>query len=470
MSREVRSRILRWCVVPAMLMWHGLPFISGAAANAAEPRRPNIIVIMADDLGYADVGVQGCRDVATPHLDALANAGVRCTDGYVCCPVCCPSRAGLLTGRYPQRTGFEFNTAGPNTGLDLNEKTMADLLLAQGYATGLVGKWHLGNAPQFHPLQRGFSEFFGMVEGAHHYLPSAQIPEPKTPGDAFIYKLTPRGKIVRNRTPIEQEPEYLTEEFAKQASLFIERHRERPFFLFVSFNAVHVPLQATPKYLDRVADIADPQRRTYAAMLSALDDGVGVIQRTLTERQLDRQTLVFFLSDNGGQMGAGGAKNGPLRGQKSTAFEGGIRVPFFVKWTDHLPAGRTYLEPVISLDILPTALAAAGAAVPAEPPLDGVNLLPCLRGDNRAPPHDSLYWRYGNERAIRRGRWKLTMPAEGRPGLYDLLADVSESKDESAAQPEIVDDLSRRFNDWSSKLPPPKWRSLFGKDSKARRP
>jgi arylsulfatase A-like enzyme len=433
-----------------------------SAAADSSGGRPNVILIVTDDHGYADVGVHGCTDVPTPNLDALANSGIRCSDGYVCCPVCSPSRAGLLTGRYPQRAGFEFNPGGPKYGLDPAEKTIAELLAAEGYAAGLVGKWHLGTTPQFHPNQRGFAHFYGTIHGAHHYLPTEQVPPARTPSEAFIDRLTARNALQRNGQPM-PEPDYLTDEFARQSIDFIARHQDQPFFLFVSFNAVHVPHQASPKYLERFASIENSERRTYAAMLSAVDDAVGAIRQKLADEKLDDRTLVFFLSDNGGPNQPGVVRNDPLRGAKSSVWEGGIRVPFFASWKGTLPAGKVYSQPVISLDILPTVLAAAGISPPAKTTLDGVNLIPHWKGEIADAPHTTLYWRYGDERALRHGSWKLINPPGGNPALFDLAEDVSETRDLAVEKPELVTELVKKYDAWSAEMQPPRWQSGFGK-------
>lgn len=435
------SRICGW-----VLALTGVLVPAAVEAGAGGNRRPNIIVLLADDLGYADVGFQGSKDIVTPHLDALARAGVRCTDGYVTCPVCSPTRAGLLTGRYQQRFGYEFIGGGGKqpVGLPPGEKTIADLLQAAGYATGAIGKWHLGKEPQFHPLARGFQEFYGFLGGGRSYFP-AKAAAP----------LAPLDPILRGRVPVE-DPEYLTDAFGDEAVGFIDRHKRKPFFLYVAFNAPHVPLEAPPKYLDRFAAIPHKARRTYAAMVSAMDDAVGRIAQKLQAEGLDNDTLLFFLSDNGGHVMAG-ARNDPLRGLKGTVYEGGIRIPFVAKWTGRLPAGTTFSKPVVSLDIAATALAAAGIAAPPEPRLDGANLLPHLSGKEPQAPHEALYWRYGDHHAVRKGPWKLTVPAVEPPGLYDLSQDLPEKNDLSATQPEKLRELTRLYAGWNAELPAPAW-------------
>jgi arylsulfatase A-like enzyme len=413
------------------------------AEGEAKGLKPNILVIISDDQGYADVGFQGCKDIPTPSIDSLAANGVRFTSGYVSCPVCSPTRAGVNTGRYQQRFGHELNPGpapGAEVGLPLTEATLADLMKKAGYATGMVGKWHLGMEPKFHPLQRGFGEYYGFLGGAHPYL-----------------DLRPDGRnpILRATTPVD-EKEYLTDAFTREAVAFIERHKAEPFFLYLTFNAVHAPLQATPKYLDRFKDIRDEQRQTYAAMLSAMDDGIGAVLKKLREAGIEENTLVFFFSDNGGAPG-NASRNGPLRATKGTVYEGGIRVPSVIQWKGSLPAGKAFDHPVISLDVLPTAVAAAGGALPADRAIDGVNLLPYLKGEKEGPPHDALFWRFGQQSAIRKGNWKLAKIRDQAPELYDLAADIGEKTDLSAQKPEVVKDLTDAWAKWNAELKDPLW-------------
>jgi arylsulfatase A-like enzyme len=422
-------------------------------ATAAEARKPNVLILLADDLGYADLGFQGCKDIPTPNLDALAKSGVRCGNGYVSGPYCSPTRAGLMTGRYQTRFGHEFNPGtGPDVGLPLTETTMADRLRAAGYVTGWVGKWHLGHAPKFHPAKRGFDETFGFLDGAHAYFPRM--------GTAPIY----RGPEVVAET------EYLTDAFGREAVAFIDRHKKEPFFLYLAFNAVHTPMQATEDRLKKFAAITDSRRHTYDAMTLAMDEAVGRVLGKLRAEGLEENTLIFFLSDNGGPTMKGttinGSVNAPLRGSKRTTLEGGIRVPWVVSWKGRLPAGATYHEPVIQLDILPTALAAAGVEAKADWRLDGVNLLPYLGGKNAGTPHDTLYWRFGEQMAIRRGDWKLVKydpVADGEQGqatpakLYNLAKDVGESNDLAAREPDRVKELQAAWQKWNATLARPLW-------------
>lgn len=446
-------------------------------ANAAS-RPPNVLILLADDLGYADLGFQGCRDIPTPNIDALAGSGVRCTNGYVSCPYCSPTRAGLLTGRYQQRFGHEFNP-GPRgepggdwidrIGLPLSETTLADRFKAIGYATGAVGKWHLGASPKYHPQKRGFDEFFGFLGGAHVYLPN--LPNVVFPGLRNAAPARPPAPVYRG-TEAWAESEYLTDAFAREAVSFIERHREKPFFLYLPFNAVHTPLHATDQRLERFASVSDPMRRTYCAMTLALDDAIGRVMDKLRASGLEQDTLIFFLSDNGGPLVPRAALNGsgnkPLRGSKVSTLEGGIRVPFVVAWKDRLPKGKVYDQPVLQLDILPTALAAAGVPAHPEWKLDGVNLLPYLAGEISAAPHETLYWRLGEQRAVRKGPWKLVQyqhqfaPEEPSDELsplrlYNLSTDIGEEHDLAATEPERVKELEDLWNRWSSSLKEPLW-------------
>lgn len=427
-----------------------------AAHGAQSGRRPNILLIVGDDMGYADVGVHGSKEIPTPHIDSIARAGVRCTSGYVTGPYCSPTRAALLTGRYQQRFGHEFNP-GPNPatdakpGLSTSETTMAQRLKSAGYATALVGKWHLGNADEFHPLDRGFDEFFGFLGGAHSYFPAQ----------------APRNLILRGREPVGEE-EYLTDALAREAVAYVERQKNSPFFLYLAFNAVHTPMHAPPKYLERFKTIPDVRRRTYAAMMSAMDDAVGAVLAKLHDAGLEEHTLVFFVSDNGGPP-ANASSNGILRGHKASTWEGGVRVPFLVQWKGRLPAGKVYDAPVAQIDILPTALAAAGIEVKPEWKLDGVDLVPHFTGAKTAPPHDMLYWRFGNQMAVRAGDWKLVRARTNAAGgaarrrqvtesqLYNLAVDIGEQNDLAAKEPEKVKRLEAAWKKWDAELQPPAW-------------
>jgi arylsulfatase A-like enzyme len=419
---------------------------AAAIGTAAEARKPNILIIVGDDMGYADIGVHGCQDIPTPHIDSLAKNGVRCTSGYVSGPYCSPTRAGLVTGRYQQRFGHEFNP-GPmpadNFGLPLTETTLADRLKSAGYATGMVGKWHLGEGEKFHPVSRGFQEFYGFLGGARSFFP---IEGPVSSGN----------KLYRGREVLGETEPYITDAFAREATAFIDRHAKEPWFLYLTFNAVHTPMHATDKYLARFSNVADKDRQTYCAMMSAMDDAIGSVLAKIDEAKQTENTLVFFVSDNGGPP-VNASNNGVLRGNKAQTWEGGIRVPYLVQWKGTLPAGKTYDQPVIQLDFCPTALAAAGMEAK-DAKLDGVNLLPHLKGEVSNPPHESLYWRFGQQMAIRHGNYKLVQGfGVTSPQLFDLAADIGEKNDLSSSKPDVAKDLAARYEAWNKTLEAPRW-------------
>ncbi len=454
-------------ILPVLALFCAVASVASAADEAVKAGRPpNIVVILADDLGYADVGFHGLSDLQTPNIDSLAAGGVRFTNGYVSCPYCSPTRAGLLTGRYQTRFGHEFNPGGANQqgniGLPLTETTIANRLKAANYKTGLIGKWHQGAKPEFHPNKRGFDTFFGFYGGQHTYLPE------KNP------------TVFRGSEPVDEQ-EYLTDAFAREAVKFIDDNQADPFFLYLAFNAVHTPLDYTNDRFERFANIEDPQRRKYAAMLVALDEGIGRVLNTLREKGLEENTIVFFLSDNGGPVmestSINGSNNAPLRGSKRTTLEGGIRVPFVVQWKGTLPAGRVFPHPIIQLDVLPTVLAAAGAPAEGDKKLDGVNLLPYLTGENKGRPHEDLFWRLGPQRAVRHGDWKLVQydvnaddftpgtrensrrgqPEVSPPKLYNLLVDPGETRDLSAENPDRVAELEKLWQAWNAEQAAPLW-------------
>ncbi|QDU59333.1 Arylsulfatase precursor [Planctomycetes bacterium Pan216] len=427
-----------------LVLASSMPF---SAIGAELPSKPNVIVIVADDLGYADVSYQGCRDFDTPHLDALAASGVDFTNGYVTHPYCSPSRAGILTGRYQQRFGHEHNPPfapeDDSIGTPTDEVFLGQLLKRSGYATAAIGKWHLGDAPKFLPHHRGFDEFFGFSAGGHDYYG-------RTRG--------PHRRIQRNdKTVTAEEITYLTDDFTDEAVSFVERHQSEPFFLYLAYNAPHSPNHATQHYLDRTWHIEDGFRTVYAAMILGVDDGVGRLMTTLDQLDLRERTLVFFISDNGGRLGS---DNRPLRGHKGMLFEGGIRVPFLASWPGHLPKGVDYDEPVSALDIFATAAAIAGADTSAIKPLDGVDLMPYLTGEKKGSPHDALYWRVigGQGWAIREGDYKLVNAAAlDKRQLFDLAHDPRETHDLSKEHPEIVSQLKNRYDTWNSQLTAPRW-------------
>lgn len=439
-------------------------FLASSLALTAQPRRPNLVIVLADDMGYGDIGCYGSPDVPTPHIDSLARDGTRFTDAYVSCAVCSPSRAALLTGRHQQRFGHEFNS-GPmereaqiGFGLPASEKIFPQYLKPAGYRSMAIGKWHLGVRPGYHPLERGFDEFFGFLTGGNAFVTQ------RTPGARATASDGDGGKVpVRRADPIRrghepvEEDRYLTDAFAAEAVQFIERNKANPFFLYLAPNAIHTPLHAIDRYLDRFANIANEKHRLLAAMTAALDAAVGAVLAKLKETGLEKNTLVVFLSDNGCPVVTGAGTNGPLNGEKATYFEGGIRVPFLMRWPGRVPAGKVYKKPIVSRDILPTFLAAAN--IPATTKFDGVNLLPHLSASTT--PHEALFWRGGNGRAVRKGKWKLVEFGEQFSQLYDLDTDLGERHDLTAKHPEIVKDLRAAWTQWSAQMAKPAWPPRF---------
>jgi arylsulfatase A-like enzyme len=465
---------------------------SEAVCAAEGLERPNVVLLLVDDLGYAELGCQGNTDVPTPHIDSIAANGVRFTDGYVTAPFCSASRAGLMTGRFQSRFGYDFNPIGqynddPRVGLPQSEATLAERLRDAGYATGLVGKWHLGGTAAYHPLRRGFDEFYGFLHEGHFYVPppwpgvtsmlrrrtlpnggqgrwtsadgrlvlGTHLPTNEPPYDA-------NNPILRGGQPVVEE-QYLTDAFTREAVDFIGRHRERPFFLYVAYNAVHSPLQGADASMSRFSHIEDVHRRIFAAMLSNLDDGVRAVLQALRDEGIEQRTLVVFLSDNGGPTRELTSSNAPLRGEKGDLYEGGIRVPFLAQWPGTLPAGHVERRPVVSLDIHATALAMANCPAP-RPPLDGVNLLPYLTGKNSGTPHQSLYWRVGRKAALRAGDWKLVRNPGRNPRnasdawqLYNLAEDVGETQDLAAKHPEKLKQLTTAWEQLDGQMQEPFW-------------
>ncbi|MBY0506249.1 MAG: sulfatase-like hydrolase/transferase [Bryobacteraceae bacterium] len=399
---------------------------------AAQKKKPNVLILVSDDQGYGDLSsYEHPKEVRTPQMDRLAARGVRFTQGYANAYVCAPSRAAILTGTYPQRYGF-YTASDSRVGLPITQSTLADLLKKEGYATGAIGKWHLGLDAPFHPMKRGFDEFYGFLgHGAHDYF------DLKPTGQLY-------NSILRNQTPIE-ETGYLTDNLGREAVDFIGRHAQQPFFLYLAFNAVHAPMQA-PEDLIKKYDTGDPKRNTLLAMLERENDAIGKVLDELDRRKLSQDTLIVFVSDNGGAR-ANSSNNGPLRDYKQSVYEGGIRVPFLISWPGRLKPKTVSDEPVIFADLMPTIAAAVGAAMPAG--REGKNLLPVLLGQSKGPVHDSLYWDGAEQRtAIRSGPWKL-VSNRGQIELFHLQQDVSEKVNLAAQKPEIVAELTQKFDTWS---------------------
>lgn len=430
-----------------------------------ESKKPNVVVIVADDLGYCDTSLYKCDEVPTPNINSIARDGVLFSAGYVASSVCAPSRAGLMTGRYPQRFGFEFNNGPPGRteekglGMPRSEITLAQAMKQAGYTTGIVGKWHLGNTQQQQPLSRGFDHFFGTFHGATLYG-NNDMPGLKTitvkDQENFPEKRTPRIGIYKDRELVE-ENEYLTDALTREAINFIGQHQKEPFFLYLSYTAVHTPLQATEKYLKRFEKVTNPAQQVYRAMVSALDDGVGAVLGKLKETGLEKNTIVIFLSDNGCPTYTNTCSNFPLNGGKAIYYEGGVRVPFAMKWSGQISAGSLYDQPIISLDIFPTVVEAVGAKVPKDRVIDGVNLLPYLKGQKTSPPHEMLFWRSGSNIAVRDSKWKLWKSGDQVTLFFDLRNDISEKVNLASQHPEVVERLNQALSDWNRQLLPPSW-------------
>jgi arylsulfatase A-like enzyme len=418
-------------------------------APAADVRKPNVLILLADDVGWGEFGFQGIqKDIPTPNIDTIAKNGVRFTNGYIAATYCSPCRAGLMTGRYPTRFGHEFNggggAGGRGFGLPLTETTMADRLKKLGYATACVGKWHLGGPPEYLPTKRGFDEFYGTVANTPYFNPPNFVD----------------SRVANEIRPVKDPNFYTTDAYAERAVDWLGKQQGQPFFLYLPFNAQHAPLQATKKYLDRFPNIQDEKRRTFAAMMSAMDDAVGRVLAKVREMGQEENTLIFFFSDNGGPTRQTTSNNGPLRGFKAQTSEGGTRIPYCVQWKGKLPAGKVYDFPVQNLDILPTAVVAAGGQVEPDWKLDGVDLMPYLTGKNTARPHETLYWRFGEQWAIRRGDWKLVASAFDKnvPRLINLADDIAEANDLSAKYPDRVKELTAAWKAWSAEQMEPRWR------------
>jgi arylsulfatase A-like enzyme len=436
------------CLLPLLLL--------GPAQAPAKAERPNVVLINADDLGVNDLGCYGRKDHSTPHLDRLASQGLRFTSAYCAQPICSPSRAALMTGKAPARLHLTTYLPGrPDTKaqrllhpkmrmqLPLEERTVAEVFKDAGYATACVGKWHLGGPPEFLPTKRGFDEFYGTVANTPFFNPPNFVD----------------SRVSDRITPVKDENFYTTDAYAERSVDWLGKQQGKPFFLYLPFNAQHAPLQAPKKYLDRFPGIKDEKRQLFAAMMSAMDDAVGRVLAKVKEMGQEENTLVVFFSDNGGPTPQTTSDNGPLRGRKATTSEGGTRIPFCVQWKGTIPAGKVYDHPIIQLDLLPTVLTAAGGKVEPDWKLDGVDLLPYLTGKNAGQPHETLYWRFGPQWAIRKGDWKLVASSVdmNKPRLINLKDDIAEAKDLSEENPDKVKELKADWDKWNAEQMAPRW-------------
>lgn len=482
-------------------------FTTGAGyAQQGTAAKPNVIIIYADDLGWNQLSSYGNKKVQTPNIDAIGKNGVRFTQAYATAPICSPSRMGLLTGRYQQRFGAEFlvpelrttplkdpeliakikadaierkatseklsDTAAYRAipkGIPLSETLISQFFKQQGYATAAIGKWHAGESEGLKPWQRGFDYYYGTLTWGTIYS-STTTPDILTRSYHFhtnLAKATGREgsiEIVRGyadgRSQVVDEKEYLTDKLGEETIQFIDENKTKPFFIYLPFNAVHDPFQAKRSDFDRIQGITDTTERIYLAMLLSLDEAVGKITAKLKAEGLDKNTLIFFGSDNGGASYTGQMTNAPLRAGKLSDFEGGIRVPLLASFPGRIPEGKVYDAPVSNLDIFATAVAAAGINLPADKKYDGVNLVPYLN-KKTGNPHEALFWRNGYSKAVRKGDWKLYInERSGKTLLYNLATDLGEKNDQSAANPAKLKELQKTLTDWESQLAKSLWPSL----------
>jgi arylsulfatase A-like enzyme len=412
--------------------------VRGQGASQQRAAKPNVVLVMMDDLGYGDVGSYGAPDARTLNIDRLARQGVRLTDAYANGAVCTPTRAALMSGRYQQRFGLErvLIESDSNIGLPASGSTLPALLKANGYATALFGKWHLGFKREFGPNAHGFDAFYGFLAGAHDYY---------------------SGDLYQDTTLVHPSG-YLTDELTKRAVAFIDRNAAHPFFLEVAYNAVHWPFEppglspaeiqvrATRPLAQMPGDSVRATRQDYVRMLERADQGIGNILAALERHGLSRNTLVIFTNDNGGEWLS---RNAPLFHRKGTLWEGGIRVPLILRWPAQLPAGKTSSQVALTMDVTASILAATGTTTPASYRPDGIDILPMLRGARTV--ERNVFWRFVNatrqQRAFRSGRWKLLVDGN-QLLLFDLANDAGERNDLAAVYPEVVRSLRRLVDGW----------------------
>lgn len=429
--------------------------------------KPNFIVILADDMGYGDVGYHGYPELITPNIDALAEGGTHFSQGYSCASVCGPSRSGLLTGVYQQRMGV-YGNMGDRGGVPTSQSILPEMLKQKGYTCGVVGKWGIGLKDEsMLPNNRGVDYFYGFLGGAHSYTKSSSTAKFKKQSEAPIYR---NQNIV---PPIQKENGYLTDLFNQEALGFIERNHKKPFFLYLAYNAVHSPWVAPQKYKDRLKHLTlSEDQLVFSAMKLALDDGVGAINNLLKEKGLKENTMIIFLSDNGSPRGQGLTPDkdltkdrgnttmsspGNFRGFKGDVYEGGTRIPFIINHPKTIPPGQVYHKPVISLDVAPTIMSFFNNNPPTGLPFDGVNLIPHLNQalPEKSQPHSTLYWRRGDDYAILKDGWKLEWNDAGSTKeiqLFNLKTDKDETKNLCYTHPEKAQYLQDQFDAWDSQL------------------
>ncbi|AWG23267.1 sulfatase [Flavobacterium faecale] len=437
-----------------------------ASLTFAQSKKPNILVILADDLGYADVGFNGSKDIITPELDKLAKAGTIFSSAYVAHPFCGPSRTALMTGRYPHEIGAPYNL--PDVGMNLEdgipvkENFISNVMHDAGYYTSAIGKWHLGYGSEFQPNNRGFDYFYGFLGGGHKYFPAeykAQYDAQVKNGNKHIHAyLTP---LLHNNTEVE-ETEYMTDALSREAVRVVKeaKQKQKPFFMYLAYNAPHVPLEAKEEDLKVFANIKDKDRRTYAAMVYAVDRGVGEIVKTLKENKQFDNTLIIFLSDNGGNI-EHAANNYPLRGTKGDTYEGGYRVPMFFHWPSVVPAGKRFDYVVSALDFYPTFANLAGGVIPKSKSLDGKDIWANFLAGKDTHKDDLIYavrYRSGfSDVGARNEDFKIVKAGQNKWKLFDVRKDPSETKDLSAQYPDVLKDMVHRTQKWSESHITPLW-------------
>ncbi|MDU0354896.1 sulfatase [Paraglaciecola aquimarina] len=443
-----RSSILRH--------FFGCLMLTVCTASAVAAEQPSILFILSDDAGYGDFGFQGSKEFRTPNLDKLAKESVKFEQAYTTAAVCGPSRAGLLTGKYQQRFGFEENNVpgymsfsgrtGNEMGLPLEQKTIANYLKERGYSTGLFGKWHQGDALQYHPMNRGFDKFVGFRSGARSYYEMSN--EEQT--------AEPEKRLERGIGQFEEPTKYLTDLLADETIAFMTENKSTPFFAYLSFNAVHTPMQARPEHLKLYPNLTG-KRQTLAAMTHAMDLAIARVLKSLQDLGLDKNTIVVYTNDNGGPSDTNHSNNFPLSGSKANHLEGGIRVPMLIRWPNVLQANSTYPYPVSFLDFVPTFVDLAGGDADAINGLDGVNLIPYLTGEKTSRPHKTLFWKKENRGAVRDGDWKLLRFPDRPAELYNIAQDQSELNNLANQYPDRVKAMYQQLFNWELTLERPLW-------------
>jgi arylsulfatase A-like enzyme len=479
-----------------------LEFLSNSNHHP-DTTHPNIILITVDDLGMADCSLYGEGKISTPHIERLGSEGIIFENAYVTSPVCAPSRAAMITGRYQHRFGFEFTMherylknqleylafkylvnsepwvakwtnsvpdaeAIHNQGLPLSEITLAEILKKHGYNTGIMGKWHLGWSREKQPAAFGFEEQYGFFHSHSLYAPEGTdgIVGQKIEADwtdTYIWSGQRNGPhaIYKNGMEIEEQG-YLTDRITEESIAYMNKQKGHPFFLWISYSAPHTPLQAPSEYVDQFSDIEDPVKRVYHAMISNLDDNIGRLMEYLADHKLTENSIIFFISDNGGAEYTHTTDNGRYEGGKNTEFEGGIKVPMIIRLPGRTAESGRFPHMVSSMDIFTTAIAAAGIPMMPGRELDGVNLIPYLMGENNTPPHEYLFWQRGISRVVRNNEFKLVMNEySGAEILYDLRQNKYENPDVASTNPKIINELKTAFQDWTQIHQPPMWPSVI---------